>query len=385
MILSKRVSNIEPSATLDLIKKVKILEGKGEEVVSFGAGEPDFNTPEIVREFAKKAIDNGFTHYTKVSGINKLRENIVKKLKRDNGLDYTKDNILVSNGAKHSLYNTFSAILNPGDEVLLQSPYWVSYPEMIKLVGGKPVFVDTNVDENFKLSVDKLKAKLTSKTKVILINNPNNPTGNTMTEDQLKEIGEFAVENDLIIVSDEIYEKLTYDGEHKSIASISKPIKERTIIINGVSKAYAMTGWRIGYLAAPKNIVNGIISLQGHMTSNPNSIAQKAAQKALELSDGDLKIMIDEFKKRRDYMFSELKKIDKFKLPDKPRGAFYIMPNIEKFGMSSSDFCDYVLEKAKVAIVPGIAFGKDEYVRFSYATSMENIKKGLERLKKLLK
>jgi len=384
MILSKKLLEIEPSATLDVIKKVNELRAKGENIISFGAGEPDFDTPKKVREVAKKAIDKGFTHYTNVSGIAELKKAIINKLKKDNDLDYTPENIVVSNGAKHSLYNVLSAILNEGDEVLIQAPYWVSYPEMVKLVGGKPVFVDTRIEENFKLTSKKLEEKLTDKTKAIILNNPNNPTGNTFSKKELEDIAKLAIKNDLFVISDEIYEKLLYEGENISIASLSEEIKKRTIVVNGVSKAYAMTGWRIGYLAADKKIVDLINGFQGHTTSNPNSIAQKAATEALKLSDLELKPMIDEFKKRRDFMYEELKKIKKLKLSEKPKGAFYIMGNIENYNMTSKEFCDYVLEEAKVAIVPGIAFGKDKYIRFSYATSMEEIKEGIKRLQKVL-
>ena len=384
MILSKKLLKIESSATLDVIEKVNELKAKGENIISFGAGEPDFDTPKKVRDVAKKAIDEGFTHYTNVSGIMELKKAIINKLKKDNGVDYTPDNIVVSNGAKHSLYNVLSAILNKGDEVLIQTPYWVSYPEMVKLVEGKPVFVETRIEENFKLTAKKLEEKITDKTKAIILNNPNNPTGNTIDKKELQKIADLAIKNNLFIISDEIYEKLLYEGKNTSIASLSEEIKKRTIIVNGVSKAYAMTGWRIGYLAADKKITALINGFQGHTTSNPNSIAQKAASAALKLTDLELKPMLDEFKKRRDFMYEELKKIKKLKLSEKPKGAFYIMGNIENYKMTSKEFCNYVLEEAKVAIVPGIAFGEDKYIRFSYANSIEEIKEGIKRLQKLL-
>lgn len=383
MKLSEKLTNIEPSATLSVVNKVNELKSMGENVISFGAGEPDFDTPEYICDMAKKAIDEGFTHYTNVSGINDLKDAIVEKLKRDNGLSYGRENILVSNGAKHALYNALATILNPGDEVIVSAPYWVSYSEMIKLEGAVPIYVDTDIEDGFLLKASEIEKKITDKTKAIVLNSPNNPTGSVMTREELTRVGELAVKYNLFIISDEIYEKLLYEGEHISIASLSKEFYDRTIIINGVSKAYAMTGWRIGYMVASKEIISLAAKFQGHTTSNPNSIAQKASVAALDMDEKVLELMVDEFKKRRDYMYEELSKIDKFIMPPKPQGAFYIFLNISKFNMNSTEFCNYVLDKVKVGVVPGIAFGMDDYVRISYANAMEEIIDGVNRLKKL--
>ncbi len=383
MKLSDKIMKIKPSATLEVINKVNKMREAGEKVISFGAGEPDFNTPKEVSKAAKDAIDNGFTHYTSVSGITDLKDAIVAKLKRDNNIDYGRDNILVSNGAKHSLHNALETILNPGDEVIISSPYWVSYTEMIALAGAKTVFVETSLKDGFVLKADLIKEKISKKTKAIIINSPNNPTGCVIPKSELEKIAELALQNNIIIISDEIYEKLIYGDTHFSIASISDEVKNNTITINGVSKAYAMTGWRIGYMAAPKEIIQGASKLQGHTTSNPNSIAQKAAMAAMLMDNSKLNDMKMEFIKRRDYMYEELSKIDKFIMPPKPQGAFYIFFDISKFGMSSLEFANYALEKVKVGLVPGIAFGMDNFVRVAYANSMEEIVEGIKRLKTL--
>jgi aspartate aminotransferase len=383
MKLSEKVSCIQPSATLAVVTKVVKMKESGEKVISFGAGEPDFETPEFIKEAAIKAIRDGKTHYTPIGGITELRKAVAKKFKEDNNIDYLPEEIVVSNGAKHSLTNAIEAIVNPGDEVIVSSPYWVSYSEMIRLAKGVPVFVETKFEEGFLLRAEEVEKKITDKTKAIIVNSPSNPTGCVMGYDELKKIGELAVKYNIIIISDEIYEKLVYGEKHISIASISPEIKERTITINGVSKAYAMTGWRIGYLGAPKNIAKGILDFQGHMTSNPNSIAQYATIAALEMDKGIIESMRKEFEKRRDYMYEALSKIKGFKLPPKPEGAFYIYVNIEEFKMTSLEFADYVLEKAHVAIVPGAAFGMENFVRLSYANSLDEIKEGMEMLKKI--
>ena len=383
MKLSKKILDISSSATLAVTTKVTKLREQGYNIISFGAGEPDFDTPEPIREAAKKAIDDGFTHYTNVSGITELKETIVEKLIKDNHLNYETKNILVSNGAKHSLYNAIMAIVEPGDEVIVSSPFWVSYSEMIKLAGGTPVFVDTKLEDGFAVKSENIKKCITDKTKCIIVNTPSNPTGCVLGKKELEKIGELANENDLLIISDEIYEKLIYEGEHYSIAQVSEEIKKRTILINGVSKAYAMTGWRIGYMAADERIIKQVSKLQGHSTSNPNSIAQKAAIAALRIDEKEIDKMKVEFIKRRDYMYTELSKMGKFIMPPKPKGAFYIFVNVEKFNMSSLEFCDFALEKVKVALVPGVAFGKEKYVRLSYANSFEEIKEGIKRLKSL--
>lgn len=384
MKLSDRVLNIEPSATLEVINKVNALKESGENVISFGAGEPDFDTPISISEAGKQAIDDGFTHYTPVTGINILKDAIIEKLKKDNNISYNRENIIVSNGAKHSLFNAFTTILNPGDEVIIPQPYWVSYGEMVILCGGVPVYVQTSIDDGFAFRANLIKDKITSKTKAIILNSPNNPTGAVLEESEIRKIADLAIKHDLIIISDEIYEKLVYgEKKHFSVASISEEVKNRTITINGVSKAYAMTGWRIGYMAGPSDFIKNASNFQGHTTSNPNSIAQKASVKAMLMDNRDLQPMIDEFKRRRDYMYEELSKNDKFIMPPKPDGAFYIFLDISKFNMRSLEFAKYVIEKEKVGVVPGIAFGMDNYVRLSYANSMEEIIEGVNRLKNL--
>lgn len=383
MKLSKKIMQISPSATLEVVNKVNKMREAGENVISFGAGEPDFNTPKKIRDAAKDAIDKGFTHYTSVSGISDLKDAIVQKFRIDNNIDYKRENILISNGAKHSLHNAIEAIIDPGDEVIVSSPYWVSYTEMIALAGGKTVFAETSLEDGFTLKADKLAEKISPKTKAIIINSPNNPTGCVLPREELEKIAELALKNNIIIISDEIYEKLIYGQKHFSIASISEEVKNNTITINGVSKTYAMTGWRIGYMAAPAEVIKAASKLQGHTTSNPNSIAQKAAITAVLLKDEELDAMKTEFIKRRDYMYNELSKIEKFIMPPKPEGAFYIYFNISKFGMKSLEFANYALEKAKVALVPGLAFGMDDFVRVAYANSMEEIIEGIKRLKTL--
>lgn len=394
MDLSNKAMKINPSITLEITAKAKELKESGVDVVSFGAGEPDFNTPENIIEAAIKAMKDGKTKYTPTSGILDLRKSICDKFKKDNELNYDTDQIVVSTGAKQSLANTFLAILNEGDEVIIPTPYWVSYPELVKLAGGVPVFINTNKENDYKYSVKELRNLITSKTKAILVNSPNNPTGSIYTREELTEIAELAKEYDLIIISDEIYEKLIYDNEkHISIASISKDSYERTIVINGLSKAYAMTGWRIGYSASSKEIAKLMSSVQSHVTSNINSISQYAAIEALNGQQDSIKIMIKEFEKRRNYMIDRINKIHGLSII-RPKGAFYIMVCIENyFGKkingeiinSSLDFSKSLLNEENVAVIPGIAFGLDNYIRLSYATSMEIIEEGLNRLEKYLR
>ncbi|WP_460292396.1 pyridoxal phosphate-dependent aminotransferase [Clostridium tertium] len=394
MDLSNKAMKINPSITLEITAKAKELKESGVDVVSFGAGEPDFNTPENIIEAAIKAMKDGKTKYTPTSGILDLRKSICDKFKKDNELNYDTDQIVVSTGAKQSLANTFLAILNEGDEVIIPTPYWVSYPELVKLAGGVPVFINTNKENDYKYSAKELRNLITSKTKAILVNSPNNPTGSIYTREELTEIAELAKEYDLIIISDEIYEKLIYDNEkHISIASISKDSYERTIVINGLSKAYAMTGWRIGYSASSKEIAKLMSSVQSHVTSNINSVSQYAAIEALNGPQDSIKIMIKEFEKRRNYMIGRINKIQGLSII-RPKGAFYIMVCIENyFGKeingeiinSSLDFSKSLLNEENVAVIPGIAFGLDNYIRLSYATSMEIIEEGLNRLEKYLR
>jgi aspartate aminotransferase len=389
MLLSKKAEQISPSITLAITAKAKKMKADGIDVIGFGAGEPDFNTPKNIQDAAIKAIQEGMTRYTAASGIIELKQAIIQKLKKENNLAYIPSQIIVSTGAKQSLANVFQAILNPGDEVLIGVPYWVSYPELVKLADGEPVYVETEEINAFKLTIESLNRALTSKSKAIVLNSPNNPTGTVYTKEELIEIADFAKVNNLIIISDEIYEKLLYGNNgHVSIASLSEDAYNRTIVINGVSKAYAMTGWRIGYAAASMEMVALMSNIQSHTTSNPNSIAQYASVEALNGQQDDVNKMIEQFKLRRDYMVERINSINNLSCI-KPEGAFYVMVNISNILNKSIDgkvikdsltFSDLLLEKEKVAVIPGIAFGVDDFIRLSYATSMENIKNGLDRI-----
>jgi len=394
MILSRKAEQIAPSITLAITAKAKKMKAEGIDVIGFGAGEPDFNTPEHIQEAAIQAIKQGFTKYTPAAGIMELKEAIIEKFKNDNQLNYSPSQIIVSTGAKQSLANTFSATLNPGDEVIIPVPYWVSYPELVRLADGVPVFVHTEEKDGFKYTIEALNKAVTDKTKMILINSPNNPTGTVYTKGELQALADFAKEKDILIVSDEIYEKLIYGNtKHISIASLSEDAYKRTIVINGVSKAYSMTGWRIGYSAASEDIVKLMSNIQSHTTSNPNSIAQYASVQAFKSDSSEMDIMVAEFKDRRDYMVSRINQIEGLSCIT-PEGAFYVMVNISKlFGKKlnnvnikdSLSFSEVLLEKAKVAVIPGIGFGVDNYIRLSYATSKENIKNGLDRIENFVK
>ena len=393
MELSRKAQRIEASVTLAITAKAKEMKENGIDVISFGAGEPDFNTPANIINAAIKAMEEGNTKYTNVNGILPLREAICKKFKEDNVLIYKPSQIVVSTGAKQSLANVFLAILNPGDEVIVPNPYWVSYPELIGLADGKAVFVESDETSSYKFTKENLEKVVTEKTKAIILNTPNNPTGTIYNKEELIEIAEFAKKHDLIIVSDEMYEKLIYDGEkHVSIASVSDDAYERTIVINGLSKSYAMTGWRLGYCGASEKIAKLMTNIQSHMTSNVCSITQYAAVEALNGPQDKVKEMIVEFERRRNYMAKTLEEMNNLSII-KPQGAFYIMINIDKcLGKEingerindSMDFSAKLLEHEKVAVIPGKAFGLDNYVRVSYATSMESIEKGLERINKFV-
>ena len=394
MELSRKAQAIEPSLTLAITAKAKEMKEKGIDVISFSAGEPDFNTPKNIINAAIKAMEDGNTKYTSVNGILQLREAICKKFKDDNVLEYNPSQIVVSTGAKQSLANTFLAILNPGDEVIVSTPYWVSYPELIKLADGKPVFVEGDEKSNYKFTKENLEKAVTAKTKAIVLNTPNNPTGTIYNKEELEVIADFAKKYNIIIISDEMYEKLIYDNEnHISIASLSKDAYERTIVINGLSKSYAMTGWRIGYCAASEKIAKLMISIQSHVTSNVCSITQYAALEALNGPQNEITKMINEFEKRRNYMINRIESIDNLSIV-KPKGAFYIMINIEnclgkeingKILNDSMEFCASLLENEKLAVIPGKAFGLNNYIRVSYATSMEAIKEGLNRIESFIK
>ncbi len=393
MQLSKKAGNITPSITLAITAKANELKSQGVDVVSFGAGEPDFNTPENIIQAAIKAMYDGKTKYTPAGGLLELKNTICSKFKKDNNLDYKPSQIIISTGAKQCLANVFMATLNPGDEVLIPVPYWVSYPELVKLADGVPVFVETLKENNYKYTVADLEKALTSKTKALLLNSPNNPTGTIYHEDELLEIASFAKEHDLLIISDEIYEKLIYDGEkHISIAALNEDAYERTIVINGVSKTYAMTGWRLGYAAASESITKLMTSIQSHMTSNVNTIAQYAAIEALNGPIEDLNNMIKEFENRRNFMIYKLEKLNEISII-KPNGAFYIMVNISSYLNTtfkdqtinnSVDFAKVLLEEEKVAVIPGAGFGLDDYIRLSYATSMDIIETGIDRISTFL-
>ena len=394
ILISNKAKMISPSPTLAIDAKFKSMKAEGVDVVGFGAGEPDFDTPNHIKEAAIKAINDGFTKYTPASGTVDLKKAIVKKFKEENGLDYDISNIIVSNGAKHSLVNVFMAILNPGDEVIIPAPFWVSYPEMVKIADGVPKFIETKEENNFKFKIEDLEKALTPKTKALVLNNPSNPTGMLYSKDELMKIAEFAVKNNIYVVSDEIYEALVYDEdvEFASIASFGEEIKDLTIIVNGVSKTYAMTGWRIGYTASNAKIAKAMANLQSHATSNPNSIAQVATVAALNGPKDEIIKMKNAFKERRDYMVDLINAIDKVSAR-KPSGAFYIMMNIEKLigksynGKVISDvdiLCDMLLDEVKLALVPGTGFGAPSYVRWSYATSKENITEGIARLKRFI-
>jgi aspartate aminotransferase len=378
---------------LEITAKAEQMKRDGKDIIILGAGEPDFNTPENIRNEAIKAINEGFTKYTQASGMEELKTAITKKFKRDNKLTYSNSQVMISTGAKQCLCNVFAAILNPGDEVIVPKPYWVSYPELIKLVDGVPRFVFGDEENSFKYTKPLLENALNSRTKAILINNPNNPTGAVYNKYELTMIADFAKEHDLIIISDEIYEKFNYESENYiSIASISDDSYNRTIIIHGVSKTYAMTGWRIGYVVGNEKVIKLMSSIQSHTTSNPNSIAQYAAVEALNGDQSSVKKMVEEFKKRRDYIVEKINNNNTLSCK-KPSGAFYIMINISKMiGKvidgnrinNSIDFSNILLEKEKVAVIPGDGFGISDYIRISYATSMDNVKEGIRRIIKFV-
>lgn len=392
-MISKLASGIEPSSTLAITAKANALKAEGIDVVGFGAGEPDFDTPEYIKEAAITAIMQGFTKYTPASGILSLRKAIAEKLERDNNVRYSPEQIVVNNGAKHSLVNAFMSILNPGDEVIIPAPFWLSYPEMVKMAGGVPKTLITVKENGFKLKPEELKEHITDQTKAIIINSPSNPTGLVYTREELKALADIAVENDLWIVSDEIYEYLVYgDVTHTCIASLSDEIYKHTITINGLSKSHAMTGWRIGYIAAPLEVAKAAGNIQSHATSNPNSIAQKAAEAAMTIETTFVKDMVKEFEERSKYMYEELKDIEGFEVI-KPNGAFYCFVDISglygkaykgQFINSAADFAALMLEEKSVAVVPCKDFGAPDCMRLSYAISMMSIEKGLNRMKEFV-
>ncbi len=379
MEISARAAQLTPSLTLSIDSKAKAMKAEGIDVCGFGAGEPDFDTPEHIKAATVAALEAGFTKYTPSSGIPELRQAIAEKLQADNQLNYRASQIVVSNGAKHSCYNAILATCQPGDEVIIPSPYWVSYPDMVKLAGAEPVIVPTTERNSWKLRAEDFENAMTPRTKMLILNSPGNPSGSVYTREELQAIVEVATEEDIYILSDEIYEKLVYEGaEHVSTASISKEAYDLTLTVNGFSKAYAMTGWRLGYLAAPEAVAKAVDSIQSHSTSNPCSFAQRGALAALKGDQQPLQDMHDEFDMRRNYMFDRITKIPNITAV-KPQGAFYILVNISQLGLTSQNFADRLLSKANVAVVPGAAFGDDRTIRLSYATSIDVIKKGLDR------
>lgn len=392
--LSSRARSIRPSATLAVNARAKALAAQGREIINLSVGEPDFPTPEAASAAGIAAVEEGFTKYTPVSGIPALREAVSEKLRRDNGLDYSPEQIVVSTGAKQALYNAFQVLCEPGDEVLIPSPYWVTYPEQVRLSGGVPVFVETDEESGYTLDVGLLAKKVTPRTRLLVLNSPSNPTGAVYPRDVVEAVAELVLEHDLYIISDEIYEKLVYHGaEHTSPASLGPEVKRRTVVINGVSKAYSMTGWRIGYAAAELPVARAMAALQGHVTSNPCSVAQKAALGALRGAAGAVEEMVSEFEARRDYMVARLKEMPGLRTPE-PEGAFYVFPSLDgltgrevagKKVEDGGDLAMVLLEEAGVAVVPGAAFGKADAVRLSYAASMDLMKKALDRMEKVLR
>lgn len=396
MTISERVKNINPSQTLAITAQALKMKREGKKVISFAAGEPDFDTPENIREEAISAIREGFSHYTASSGIIELKEAVIEKLKKDNRVEYKPSEIIISTGAKQCLFNTILTICDPGDEVLLPTPCWVSYTEQIKFAGAVPIFINTYQEEDFKLSASQVEEKITSRTKLLILNSPNNPTGAVYEPEELKRIAQLLTKYNIYCICDEIYEKLIYDNaKHLSMASLSDEIKERIITINGVSKSYAMTGWRIGYAAGPEEIIKGMSKIQGHSTSNPNSIAQKASVEALNGKQDAIEEMRKAFDERRKYMVKRLNEIEGISCLT-PAGAFYAFPNVSKilergieyngkkisnsFGLSN-----FILKEAEVALIPGSAFEAEGYLRLSYTASLEDIKEGSDRLEKILR
>jgi aspartate aminotransferase len=393
MKLAKRALSIKPSPTLAIDAKAKSMKAAGVDVINFGAGEPDFDTPDNIKDAAIKAIRDGFTKYTPVGGIDELKTAIIEKFKKDNNITYEKKEVIVSCGAKHSLYNIAEALFDTGDEIIIPAPYWVSYPDQVLLNDAVPVIVKTKEKDSFKITPQLLESSITKKTKALILNSPSNPTGLAYDRKSLEAIAEIALNHDFFIISDEIYEKLTYDDFlHLSIASLSDDIKQRTIVVNGLSKSHAMTGWRIGFSAGPEKIIEAMTKIQSQSTSNPTSIAQKAAVEALTGPQVFISEMVSEFDRRRVYIIERLNKIKGISCA-MPLGAFYAFPNISSyFGKyaknklinSSFDISSHLLDEAKVAVVPGGAFGDDRYIRLSYANSLDNIQKGLDRIENTL-
>jgi len=387
-MLSRRAASLKPSPTLAISAKEKALKAQGVDIAGFGAGEPDFNTPDHIKEAAIKAINDNFTRYTPVAGIDPLKDAVIDKFNRDNQLSYKREEIIISCGGKHSLYNLFQVLFQEGDEVIVPAPFWVSYPPMIELAGGTPVIMETREEDDYQVTAELLKKYLTPKTKAIVLNYPSNPVGSVYYRDNLEAIGKLAVEHNFFLISDEIYEKLVYDYEHVSIAALDPSFKQRTIICHGVGKTYAMTGWRIGYTAGPADIIKAMGNIQSQSTSNPTSIAQMAAVAALNGDQSCIGTMVSEFRKRKDFLVKGLRDIPGVTCYD-PRGAFYVFPNFscvigkrynDRVIENSTVWTEVLLDEFHTAVVPGVEFGKEGYLRLSYATSMDVIEKGLMRI-----
>ncbi|MEG4213205.1 pyridoxal phosphate-dependent aminotransferase [Microcoleus sp. S13_B4] len=383
--LAARVGEVSPSITLAIAAKAKAMKAEGIDVCSLSTGEPDFDTPEHVKAAAKQALDEGKTKYGPVAGEPLLKAAIARKLRDDNNLNYQPENIIVTNGGKHSLYNLMMALIEPGEEVIIPAPYWLSYPEMVKLASGKPVIVRTDASTGYKITPEQLSRAITPQTKLFVLNSPSNPTGMVYTRAEIKALAEVIVDRDILVVADEIYEKIIYDGaQHVSIGSLGKEIFDRTLISSGFAKAYSMTGWRIGYLAGPIELIKATSTIQGHSTSNVCTFAQYGAIAALESSQESVETMRLAFAERRQVIFELLDAIPGISCI-KPDGAFYMFVNISKTGMNSLEFCDAFLEQQQVAVIPGIAFGADDHIRLSYATDLRTIKKAVERLDKFVR
>lgn len=392
MLVSERIKAIKPSPTLAMNAKALSMRQAGVDVISFGVGEPDFDTPKHICEEAARAMDEGFTRYTAVGGIPELKDAIVEKFRHDNGLRYEREEVMVSCGGKHVLYNLAQATLNPGDEVIIPAPYWVSYPPIVVLAGGSPVIVETTEAEDFKLSPHALEDAITPRTKLLILNSPSNPTGSVYTQSELEALAEVVLRHDIWVVSDDIYEKLIFDEKpFFCIAQVGEELQSRTFVVNGVSKAYAMTGWRIGYVGGVREVIAGMTKVQSQSTSNPNSIAQRAAVAALKGPQGLIQDMMQAFDERRNYLLERLNGLPGVRC-NRPHGAFYAFPNFSAyFGGNtesniegSASLCEYLLTEARVALVPGVAFGSDDFIRFSFATSLDVIKEGLERVEEAL-
>ena len=383
MKIAKRMENLSPSVTMAITALGRELKAQGKDILSFSAGEPDFNTPDVIKQSAIKAIEDGYTKYTAVEGITETKQAIINKLNRDHGLEYSLEHIVVSNGAKHSLFNLFQLLIEEGDEVIIPAPYWVTYPEQVKYSDGVPVFIETDDTTSFKVTAKQVKAAITDKTKVLLLNSPSNPTGAVYTKEELLAIGEVLKGTDILVFSDEMYEKIMYNGEEfTAAASVSDDMFERTVTINGLSKSVAMTGWRFGYIATPKTeLVRSMIKLQGQVTSNVNSITQHAAITALEgHADADIEMMRKAFEERKEIAVKSFNDIEGISCIE-PQGAFYLFVNIKEITDNSMKFCEQLLEDKGVAVVPGLAFGTEGYFRFSFATDLASIEEGIRRIK----